>query len=76
VLDDGRVLTGLATSVETARITVDIDPLSGKTEVIERSRIQQSFPASVSPMPSGLVDVLTRDEILDLIAFLRSDVVP
>ena len=37
-----------------------------------REQIELSSPSAVSPMPSGLVDVLTKEEILDLVAYLKS----
>jgi hypothetical protein len=39
---------------------------------IDRAEIEQTSPASLSPMPSGLMNVLTMDEILDVIAYLKS----
>ena len=76
VMDDGRVITGRAAGVGAERITVEVDPLSGESEVVERARIATSAPSELSPMPEGLLDAFTREEILDLIAYLRADIVP
>ena len=39
---------------------------------IGRSRIEEVRPGTVSVMPSGLSDQLTRDEVADLLAFLEA----
>ena len=38
----------------------------------QRSEIEEQHPSPVSMMPTGSLDTLNRDEILDLIAYLRS----
>jgi len=70
VLADGRVVTGRAAQVGAAEITVETDPLRGAATKILRAEIESAHPAAVSPMPSGLLDTLTLDEILDLVALL------
>jgi putative heme-binding domain-containing protein len=44
----------------------------GKTVSIKRSDVDRMTPSDVSPMPTGLLVMLTRDEVLDLIAYLVS----
>ena len=39
---------------------------------VRRGDIERMAPSTVSMMPEGLLDTLRRDEILDLVAFLRS----
>jgi len=39
---------------------------------IPRTKIEEMVPSRTSMMPAGLLDTLTRDEILDLMAFLLS----
>jgi hypothetical protein len=34
--------------------------------------IEEQTPSKASMMPDGLLDTFTRDEVLDLIAYLRS----
>jgi hypothetical protein len=36
------------------------------------AELESTTPSAVSLMPQGLLDTLTRDEILDLLAYLRS----
>jgi hypothetical protein len=39
---------------------------------IRRSDIQSIEPSKTSPMPEGLLNTLSQEEILDLLAFLLS----
>jgi putative heme-binding domain-containing protein len=73
LLADGRVITGKTIGVSQTRLTIEVDPVNGKTIVLERSEIEQSLQATRSPMPDGLLDTFTREEVLDLIALLRRD---
>jgi len=43
-----------------------------KLTTVRADEIEAMRPATVSMMPAGLVDSLTREEILDLLAFLQS----
>ena len=71
LLDDGTVVSGRAVGVNNRELTIEVDPLTAATVVVERSRIEQSLPTARSPMPEGLLDTLTADEILNLLALLR-----
>jgi len=39
---------------------------------VKKSDIDRRVPSKLSPMPQGLADILTRDEIFDLLAYLES----
>ena len=71
VLNDGQVVIGRAIKVGRNTISVETDPLRQTNVVVDRSTIEESFPAKISAMPTGLVDVLTAEEILDLLAILK-----
>ncbi len=71
LLDDGTLVTGRAVGVSSRELTIETDPLSGKTVVVDRSRIEQSLPTARSPMPEGLLNSFTANEILDLLDLLR-----
>jgi putative heme-binding domain-containing protein len=43
-----------------------------KTVTIKKADISRVVPSDVSPMPTGLLVTLSRDEILDLVAYLVS----
>jgi putative heme-binding domain-containing protein len=72
LLDNGKVVTGRPVGVGAKTITLQIDPLRSETVEVVREHIEQTSPATLSPMPSGLANVLTMEEVLDLIAYLKS----
>jgi hypothetical protein len=37
---------------------------------IRKADVEEKAASKISPMPEGLLNTLTRDEILDLVAFL------
>ena len=49
-----------------------IDP--GNFNRIKVADIEEETPSTVSMMPTGLLDNLTREEILDLVAYMKSTV--
>jgi putative heme-binding domain-containing protein len=71
LMSDGRLVSGRTVGVSKNQLTIEVDSATGSTVVIERVDIESSLPGTRSPMPDGLFDTLTRDEILDLIALLR-----
>jgi len=68
---DGHLVTGRPTGVNSTYLTIELDPLTGRSTEIARQQIEHSQPSPVSPMPTGLLDRLTRQEILAMIALLR-----
>jgi hypothetical protein len=50
-------------------VNTDVTDPSRRTK-INRETIVSIAPTTVSPMPSGLLAQLTKDEILDLVAFV------
>tara|TARA_R110002049_G_scaffold27321_2_gene94327 strand:+ start:592822 stop:596742 length:3921 start_codon:yes stop_codon:yes gene_type:complete len=73
LLDDGRVLTGVIVKEDKKTYSVATNLLTPNslTEIRKRD-IEEKLASKVSPMPDGMLDVLTRDEILDLHAFVES----
>lgn len=71
LLSDGRVVTGRTVGVSSKQLIVETDPLGGKTQTVDRETIESSMLGSQSPMPEGLLDTLTKEEVLDLLALLR-----
>lgn len=72
LLNNGKAVTGRPLQVDNAEIKVETDALRHTAVIVSRSDIEESFPSQSSPMPSGLLDILTADEILDLLALLKS----
>jgi putative heme-binding domain-containing protein len=76
ILEDGEAYTGRLVSNSEKEVIIETDRLSGAKEKIDRTKVKQLRPATLSPMPSGLVNVLTKEEILDLLAYLRATTAP
>ncbi len=72
MLKSGESLTGRIVRENSETLIVETDPVSGGREKVLRSDVESIAPSALSPMPEGLINILDREEILDLIAFLRS----
>ncbi len=73
VTDAGEVVTGLVLEETAETVKVIENPLA-KSEpvVLRKSEIDQREKSNVSIMPKGLLDKLTQEEILDLIAYIAA----
>jgi putative heme-binding domain-containing protein len=69
---DGEVITGRVIEETDNVLKVRTDPFARELLTIAKDNIEVHQPSRVSEMPQGLVNVLTKEEILDLIAYLRS----
>ena len=70
---DGRVVTGVILKEDGAEYEVVTNLLTPHTVTrIRKADVEEKAASKISPMPEGLLNVLTRDEILDLHAFLES----
>jgi putative heme-binding domain-containing protein len=71
VLDDGALVTGMIVQENEDEVQIVINPLAkAKPTAIEKQIIVGRKKSTVSLMPKGLLDKLTKEEILDLIAFV------
>ena len=73
VLDTGKTITGRVVNLSGKNILVSenmLDP--GRLTAVNRDLVERVIPSKTSLMPTGLLDTLNREEILDLIAFLQS----
>ena len=52
--------------------TSSADALKQTKKEVKKADVQERKASKLSPMPEGLVNVLSKDEILDLIAYLQS----
>jgi putative heme-binding domain-containing protein len=72
-LTSGKTVTGMVLEETPERIKVIENPLAkAEPVVIERGDIDQRSKSSTSIMPKGLLDKLTKEEILDLIAYISA----
>jgi len=72
-LKDGDVVWGRIIEDTPEKVVVVPDPLKPDEKVtVKRSDIKSVGPSKLSPMPDGLINVLTKDEILDMLAYIES----
>ena len=65
-------VTGRVVEENDARYVLVTDPLhNGRTEV-KKSDVKSKKASKISPMPEGLISVLSKEEILDLVAYLET----
>ena len=69
---DGETFTGRILEESDQIVRLRTDPFALKPVVVAKDNIADRQPSKLSEMPQGLVNVLTKEEILDLIAYLRS----
>ena len=73
VLDNGKTVIGRVANLSGENIMVMTNMLEpGKMTAVRRSTIEEVLASKTSMMPDGLLNTLTKDEILDLIAYIRS----
>ena len=71
---DGTIVVGRIVSDSVDAIEVRPNPLTLDRERIAKSDIQNVSQISTSSMPTGLLNARSKQEILDLLAYLRSGV--
>ncbi len=69
---DGETLTGRILEENDKLVKLRTDPFARELVTIAKDNIATRQHSKLSEMPQGLVSVLTKEEILDLIAYLRS----
>jgi len=69
----GKVITGRIVGDDKEKLVVMTDPFdASKIVEIAKGDVESATPSKVSLMPTGLLDKLNRDEVLDLLAYLLS----
>lgn len=73
LMNDGKVHSGVISKEDDATYHV-LKNLLIPTAVtkISKDQVDERFASKVSPMPEGLLKVLTREEILDVVSFLEA----
>jgi putative heme-binding domain-containing protein len=73
VLTDGRTVTGRVVNLNGDRLMVLENMLEPNAMTsLYRDDIEDTLPSTTSMMPAGLINTLTNDEVLDLLAYLQS----
>ncbi|MCH7872476.1 MAG: c-type cytochrome, partial [Planctomycetes bacterium] len=74
ILDDDSEVYGRITSEDGNELHVAENLLAPEeVVVIAKDRVRERIASKISSMPTGLLVTLTREEILDLLAYLQSD---
>jgi putative heme-binding domain-containing protein len=72
-LENGQVTTGLIVEETPQVLKIVENPLAGtEPRTVKKSEIASRQKSSVSFMPKGLLDKLTREEILDLVTYITA----
>ena len=69
----GKVVSGLIVEETDDQLTVRTNPLEAGGEeplVIKTDDIDERLPSRVSLMPQGLLNTMSREEILDLLGYI------
>jgi putative heme-binding domain-containing protein len=72
---NGRVHTGIVTARNDQTVQLTSNPLEGGASAVAEipvDDIDQEFPSKISMMPEGLLNTLTKEEILDLVLFIET----
>ncbi|MHA3770278.1 DUF7133 domain-containing protein [Verrucomicrobiota bacterium sgz303538] len=70
--EKGDTISGQIVEENNERVTVVTDPLAGTRTQLARGQIKSKEMSPVSLMPPGLINILTKEEIFDLLAYLES----
>jgi putative heme-binding domain-containing protein len=71
-LKSGDVITGAIAGETPEALEVVVNPLSSRPTRLLKVDIRERATSPVSPMPGGLLNHFSQEEILDLLAFLQS----
>ncbi len=72
-MEDGEKIEGVVVNLHGDDLHLNTDLSNpGQNVVIDRKKVKSIGPSKVSPMPEGLLNMLTKDEVLDLVAYALS----
>ncbi|MEO6755202.1 MAG: c-type cytochrome, partial [Chthoniobacteraceae bacterium] len=70
---DGQVVTGVVVNLNGDKVQINTDLTDpNQQEHVDRKDVKSIENSKVSPMPPGLLNLLKKDEILDLLAYVLS----
>ena len=69
---EGRAIVGRITEETPDKVVIRPNPLEPETVTVLKSEIEDRQLSKTSPMPTGLLNTFTDEEILDLLAYLES----
>ncbi len=71
-LKDGESVTGMIVKEDVETVTVQSGASDALIQTLKRSDLKERQPQTSSAMPVGLLNTLSKDQILDLLAYLES----
>jgi putative heme-binding domain-containing protein len=70
---EGEIVQGVIVNLSGDTIRINTDGTNPNQQVaVDRKTVISLEPSKISPMPAGLLNPLTKDEILDLFAYVLS----
>lgn len=69
---DGQTISGIVVKEDRDAVTLLTNPESPEPTVIEKDDIEEMVKSSTSMMPKALLDQYTRDEVLEILAYIKS----
>ena len=69
---NGDEVTGRLVEENEQRLVLLANPLTTDRTEVKKSDVAKRTPSKLSPMPEGLVNTLTKEEILDLLAYIEA----
>lgn len=69
---EGKVIIGRITEETDDHVILRPNPLQPEIVTVKESEIESRQLSKTSPMPTGLLNTFTEDEILDLLAYMES----
>ncbi len=70
---DGNTVVGVVTNLQGDTVVINTDPAEPNNLTrVDRKEVKSIEPSKISPMPPGLLNMLTKDEVLDLLAYVLS----
>lgn len=72
ITNDGDVYTGRIINEDDKKVSIRTNPFAEQLTDVAKKDIEERKLSPLSEMPQGLINVLTKEEVLDLIAYLRS----
>ncbi len=72
-LENGTQVMGTIVNLNGDNVMINTDPsVPNQQTAVDRKKVKSIEPSKVSPMPPMLLAMLTKDEILDLVAYVLS----
>jgi putative heme-binding domain-containing protein len=72
-MKNGDIVTGVVVNMNGERVSVNTDMFNPNQRVnVNRPQVESIEPSKVSPMPPGLLNLMQKDEVMDLLAYILS----